>query len=340
VHGVEPLPPTALPDHPPDPSKGYTIVDHGDGVYFLSEGAYWSMAVLSNPPRGYQRGNGQGPLDQGVGPEPVSKTLLIIDAPTGFWRESTFNAAMQELLLISGASTISDMLYSHCHTDHIGNAHLVPKAAAPGVIKIHASTPVCDRLAHQQDSRRPVPTNCYPGNFTLPQFGLVIHSIGDGHALGNRAIYHPRAKVLMYVDIVFPGWSMFKELAQAEYVPEFYEAHEKILRYDFDVYVGGHVTRFGNRQDVLTQIEYVGDIRANAKYALDNINWSLAGTAGTFDPTSPNYLNYWYLWELVQGEMIATCATRTVAKWSNRLGAVDIITPSHCFKAIESLQID
>jgi glyoxylase-like metal-dependent hydrolase (beta-lactamase superfamily II) len=298
------------------------------------------MAVVSNTPRVYRRGNEQGNLDQGDEPAAAApaKTLLIIDAPTGFWREASFNAAIRELLLKSGASSVSDMLYSHSHTDHIGNAHLVTKAF-PG-IQIHASTPVCERLIHQKDSRRPVPTNCYAHNFTLGRFGIDVHDIGDGHSVGNRAIYHGQAKVLMYIDIVFPGWTMFKELAQSEYVPDFYDAHERILRYDFDVYVGGHVTRLGNRQDVLTQQEYVNDIQANAKYALDNINWGFAATAGTFDSSSPNYLNYWYLWELVQGDMVSTCSTRTLAKWSGKLGAVDLYTPTHCFKAIESRQID
>jgi len=349
-----------MPVNPPDSIKRYVIVDHGNGVYFLSEGAYWSMAVVSTaaPRRSYERGNGggQGNLDQqgdrgdqGDGDQQgdrsgrggrggQGKTLLIIDAPTGFWSESSFLAAMAELKSLSGADEISDMLYSHTHTDHIGNAHLVARLNPR--VQIHGSNAVCDRLIHQKDSRRPAPTNCYAHNFTLSRFGIAVHDIGDGHSLGNRAIYHEQAKVLMYIDIVFPGWTMFKELAQAEYAPDFIEAHDKILQYDFDVYVGGHVTRLGNRQDVLTQKEYVTDILENAAYALDNINWSLAGPAGTFDPSSPNYLNYWYLWEQVQGEMIATCTSRTLAKWSGKLGAVDVYTPTHCFKAIESRQID
>jgi glyoxylase-like metal-dependent hydrolase (beta-lactamase superfamily II) len=284
------------------------------------------------------RGNGRGNKPgQGYGSD-SDKTLLIIDAPTGFYNESSFNAMVRELLHMSRASRVSDMLYSHTHTDHIGNAHLVKKAFRD--VKIHASTPVCDRLRHRKDSRRPVPTNCHSHNFTLSNFGIKVHDIGDGHSLGNRAIYHAKAKVLMYIDIVFPGWTMFKELAQAEYAPDFIEAHDKILEYDFDVYVGGHVTRLGDRRDVEIQKEYVMDIVDNARYALDRINWGLAAQAGTFDPNSPNYRNYWYLWEQVQGAMIDTCTARTMAKWSGRLGAVDLYTPTHCFKAIESMSID
>jgi len=361
VHGAEPIPRTAYPVNPPDPIKGYTIVDHGDGVYFLTEGAYWSMAVVSSSHHSSRDNNQRGRNEHGrndghdvhgrgrtttghttghtQGHDTGSdRTLLLIDAPTGFYNESSFNAMIRELVHISRTSRISDFLYSHSHTDHIGNGYLVKKVYHD--VKIHASTPVCDRLRKQKDFRRPLPTNCYAHNFTLSNFGVAVHDIGDGHSVGNRAIYHAKAKVLMYIDIVFPGWSMFKELAQAEYVPDFYDAHDKILQYDFNVYVGGHVTRLGDRRDVEIQKEYVGDLIINAKYALAHINWGLAAVAGTFDPTSPNYLNYWYLWDLVQGDMINICTQRTLAKWSGRLGAVDINTPGHCFKAIESAQID
>jgi len=343
VYAAEPIPRTAYPVNPPDPIKGYTIVDHGNGVYFLTEGAYWSMAVASSPQRsshgnqGHGKNDGRGGRNTGhdTGSE---RTLLLVDAPTGFYNESSFIAMIRELVHVSRTSRISDMLYSHSHTDHIGNANTVRKLYRD--VRIHGSTPVCERLRKRKDVRRPVPNNCYPHNFTLSNFGIVVHDIGDGHSVGNRAIYHAKSKTLMYIDIVFPGWSMFKELAQAEYVPDFYEAHSKILQYDFNVYVGGHVTRLGDRRDVEIQQEYVGDLIANAVYALAHINWGLSVGVGTFDPTSPNYLNYWYLWEVVQDDMIDICTQRTLAKWDGRLGAVDVNTPGHCFKAIESAQID
>jgi len=351
VHAAEPLPPTAMPVHVPDPIKGYIIVDNGNGIYFITEGVYWHMAVVSSSSsqssrenhHGNGNGNGRGnnghDHDQKQGQDQGSdRALLLVDAPTGFYNASSFNAMIRELVNVTRTSRISDLLYSHSHTDHIGNGHLV-KQAYPNV-RIHGSTPVCDRLISRKDSRRPVPTNCYPHNFTLSHYGIVVQDIGDGHSPGNRAIYHARAKVLMYIDIVFPGWSMYKELAEAEYVPAFYEAHDKILQYAFDIYVGGHVTRLGNRTDVEIQKEYVGDLMANGKYALDRINWGLSAQAGTFDPASPNFLNYWYLWDLVQGAMIDTCVARTMAKWDGKLGAVDVNTPGHCFKVIESMQID
>jgi len=350
VHAFEPVPQTAMPVTPPDPIKGYAIVDHGKGVYFLTEGAYWSMAVVSHRTshsshstgNGHGSGNGNKGSSNGYGSSGSSGSsgsLLVIDAPIGFFNASSFMAAIREILHKARVSHVSDMLYSHQHTDHIGNAYLV-KQAFPDV-RIHASTGTCDRLKARHDSHRPQPTHCYAHNFTLSSFGISAHDIGDAHSWGNRAIYHAQAKVLMYIDIVFPGWTMFRDLAQAEYTPAFIEAHDKILQYDFDVYVGGHLTRLGNRQDVKIQREYVHDLVANGQYALAHSSFAtFAASLGTFNPTSPNYLNYWLLWDSVQQEQVNTCVQRTLAKWSGRLGAVDVWTYTHCFRVIESTNID
>ena len=42
----------------------------------------------------------------------------------------------------------------------------------------------------------------------------------------------------------------------AQSVPEFLESHDKILEFDFDTYVGGHLTRLGTYEDVQIQKEY------------------------------------------------------------------------------------
>jgi hypothetical protein len=71
----------------------------------------------------------------------------------------------------------------------------------------------------------------------------------------------------MLVDIVFPGWVPFVYLAIAEDVADFIKAHDIVLNnYDFDTFVGGHLTRLGTRDDVVTQQEFVSDLeKAPAK---------------------------------------------------------------------------
>ncbi len=74
----------------------------------------------------------------------------------------------------------------------------------------------------------------------------------------------PNQKVLMVVDIIFPGWMHFKDLAMAQFVPEFLESHKKILEYEFDTLVGRHLTRSGTAEDVQIQQEYFEDIQTSA----------------------------------------------------------------------------
>ena len=61
----------------------------------------------------------------------------------------------------------------------------------------------------------------------------------------------------MVVDVVYPGWVPFKSFAEAKDVGRYIEAHDQILEYDFEHFVGGHLTRLGTRQDVEIAKEYV-----------------------------------------------------------------------------------
>jgi len=81
---------------------------------------------------------------------------------------------------------------------------------------------------------------------------------------GNIFIYAPIQKVLMLVDVVYPGWTPFANLGETKYVPGLMNSIDQILKYDFDHYIGGHVGKTGNRTDVLVQQEYMNDLNATA----------------------------------------------------------------------------
>jgi hypothetical protein len=51
----------------------------------------------------------------------------------------------------------------------------------------------------------------------------------------------------MLVDVVFPGWVPFAYLGLAEDVFGYVQAHDIALNYNFDTFVGGHLTRLGTR---------------------------------------------------------------------------------------------
>lgn len=62
-------------------------------------------------------------------------------------------------------------------------------------------------------------------------------------------------KVLMIVNVILPGWVSFAYLGEAEDMPGFVRAHDQVLHYSFDHYVGGHLTSSSNRVDVVVQRE-------------------------------------------------------------------------------------
>jgi hypothetical protein len=77
----------------------------------------------------------------------------------------------------------------------------------------------------------------------------------------------PRQKTLMLVDIIYPGYMPYKNLGIVEDVPGYIAAHQTVLGYDFETFVGGHVNRMGNRADVETSLEFTTQLYSLADQA-------------------------------------------------------------------------
>ena len=111
------------------------------------------------------------------------------------------------------------------------------------------------------------------------------------------------------------------------------QAHDEVLSFDFDTFIGGHVTRLGTREDVETQQEYLTDIQNNAVQALQTVDFFAIAQQTGFE-------NQWLLFDTYLGAVEDECAALTEPDWIDRLGAVDVFTASHCARIIESLRID
>jgi len=212
-----------------DQEQGFLVEEIGRGLYHLNDGAYQMMFLTT----------GEG--------------VIVVDAPP--------NTGEKILTAIASVTDepITHVIYSHTHQDHIAAAGLYPKG-----IEIIAHEDAAAHLAVKNDPNRPVPTRTFADTMTL-QVGsqtLELAYKGLNHALGNIFIYAPEQKVLMLVDVVFPGWTPFQDLGVAESIDGFLSAHDQILEYDFDTFIGGHLNRFGTRADVETQKEYMNDIVA------------------------------------------------------------------------------
>ncbi|CAN0454862.1 unnamed protein product, partial [Laminaria digitata] len=63
---------------------------------------------------------------------------------------------------------------------------------------------------------------------------------------------------------------------------------------DFDVLVGGHVSRLGTKEDVQIKVDFFADIQAGAEFAISTVSASdVAAGTGVFDPTNANAGNTW-----------------------------------------------
>jgi glyoxylase-like metal-dependent hydrolase (beta-lactamase superfamily II) len=308
VRCAVPLPNTAA-GVPIDPAKGYFVEELTDGVYWVTEGIYQVMFVTT-----------------GAG-------VIVVDAPPSIG-QNILNAIADVT-----NEPITHVIYSHSHADHISAASMYPDGAT---YIAHEET------AAQLTRSRPFPFGTFVGGSPVPapdvtfedkltlQVGdktLELEYRGINHDAGNIFIYAPDQKVLMFIDVIFPGWTPFKDLAIAEDVPGYYQAHDEILSFDFDHLIAGHMGRLGTRQDVEIQKELMLDIQANAATALGTVDFlAIAGETG--------FENSWLFFDTYLDAVAQECTNLTLKKWLGELGGVDIFTFSHCSVVVESLRVD
>jgi len=245
---------------------------------------------------------------------------------------------------MSGARTVSTMIYSHQHTDHIGSAFQVKNAFPNAEIIAHQITH--DRLAPRRDPLRPLPTTTFRGTKTLSDFDLLLSdSLNGAHAEGNIAIYSRSRRTLMAVDVLFPGWMPFDRVAVSQYIPDWFAGYQVIKSFDWDVIVAGHVSRVGTRQDLDNAIAYNNDLIASANVGIASVTAAegqrLAAESGVFDPTNRNYGNSWLLFRANYERATEGCVDDMTAKgWGTRLASFDVFIWSHCEAVTESQRID
>ncbi len=294
-----PLPETSIGPQI-DYSKGYLVEEIKDGLYWVTEGAYQAMFLTTG------------------------KGVIVVDAPPSIGEN--YLKAIAEVT----EEPITHVIYSHTHNDHVGAMNMFPD----DVVYI-AHQEAADTLSKRNDPNRPIPTVTFEDTYTLEvgtqRLELAYH--GPMHEPGNIFIYAPNQKVLMLIDVIFPGWTPFKDLAMAQDVPEFLAAHDKVLEYDFDILVGGHLTRLGTPEDVQIQKEYFQDIQASAAKANQEVSFMAIGQEVGFS-------NPWLVFQIYADTITQQCTDEVVPKWIDRLGGVDLFTYDHCWKISESQRID
>jgi hypothetical protein len=139
----------------------------------------------------------------------------------------------------------------------------------------------------------------------------------------------------MLVDVVFPGWVPYVYLGIADDVAGSIKAPDIALNnYNFDTFVGGHLTRLGTRDDVVTQQEFVSDLGKAAAKANSEVQFGdIAAQVG-------NTSDAWLLFSKYIDTVDQNCIQTMLPKWESRLGGAESFMPTHCFAMTQSGRVD
>jgi len=280
--------------------KDYDLKEVKDDVYVVSSNGYNAMFLVT----------GEG--------------VIVIDAPPGIGDK--ISKAISEVT----NETITHLIYSHSHKDHIGAAHIFQQ---PGIETV-AQKETGDILKMRNDSERPLPTITFVDNTTLTIGNKTIQLTYPGpyHQRGNIFIYLPEQKVLMAVDQLAPGEVPWKHLAATPEVPALMRSYDQALAYDFDVYVPGHGNT-GTKEDIKIQQEYINDLKINSQFALTNVNFTEA-------TENIDKQNNAAVTEAYFNALTDICVNKMENKWKDKLNGVGVWTDEHCEKMIQSIRVD
>lgn len=298
-------------------SKGYYVDSLGGGVHYVKDGWYYQLVVEH---------------DDG---------LIVVDAPPSNGPNFLGGNIAQAIGEISD-KPVTHLIYSHHHRDHIGAAPVLGDD-----LTIIAQEHCADFVASAEDPQRPPATDTFTDSYTLSVGGqtLQLDYHGDIHCNGNIFVWHPGQKVLMNIDVIFPGWVPFSSLAMASDLRGFLRGHDVALGYDFETFVPGHLTRLGNREDVEVQKAFFDDLVAAAMEHLDDVSparhamdapvtfMSAAEQAGGWE-------NPWLIFDTYLNGVTDHVVADVLPRWQGRLGAVDVFLRSHAWEVVERLRID
>jgi glyoxylase-like metal-dependent hydrolase (beta-lactamase superfamily II) len=293
---------------PAIPSKGYLVEEIRDGIFWITDGAYNTMFLVT---------------DEGV---------IAVDAPPTIGKN--YLKAISEVT----DKPITHVIYSHAHIDHIGAAGMFPENAV--IIAQEETAEELQRaktVATNASMVPPIPTETFSNNYTL-QTGnqtLQLDYYGDNHSPGNIFIYAPKQKVLMLVDVIFPGWVPFPYLAVSKDIAGFIKAHDIVLNnYEFDTFVGGHLTRFGTINDVIVQKDFISNLEKAAGKSNNEILFSeTAKEVGGFN-------NPWLIFSKYIDAVDEKCVQDMLPKWENKLGGAREVMSTHCYAMSQAGRID
>ena len=298
------VPPSSFGPQPN--AQGFFVGRIHDNLYWVTDGFYQSMFLAG------------------------ARGVVIVDAPPTIGH-NLLRAIKQVTSEAGTPSKVTHLVYSHFHADHIGASSIF----GDDVVRVgHVET---RRLLHEiGDPNRPAPTLTFQDHHVLEVGGdrLELAHHGPNHSPDNIFVYAPRHRTLMVVDVLFPGWVPFKNLAVSQDISGWVQAHDVALNYGWTTLVGGHLGRLGVRADAELQRQYIQDLDANVKQTIAGL-----------DPT-PFFQEYgasgnaWAIFKTYLDAAAQQAAGPVVDKYLGKLGGADVFTVDNAFALLESRRID
>ena len=287
-------------NQPPDidPEKGYAVIEIADGLYWVTTGNYEAMFLTT----------GEG--------------VIAVDAPPTIG--DNYLKAISEVT----NETVTHLIYSHIHKDHIGAANLFPDN-----ITIIASEQTKDHLLMKNDSTRPIPTLTFEDTLILSKGNqtLRLHQLGDFHSKGDIVVYAPNQKVIMATDMFHPKAGPFKSFATPD-INVLLAVHDRILGlFDFDLILTGHEPILGTPEDVKINKQFMMSVLDNSIRALEQVN--ATEIMSQYDEPGEGFVAY--------NDVLANfCTDETLAQWETRLSNLDTYMKDNCEAMISYARVD
>jgi glyoxylase-like metal-dependent hydrolase (beta-lactamase superfamily II) len=303
----------SLPDYAPVPAsafgpalneQGYYVGRVERNLYWMTDGTYIAAFLTTR---------------DGV---------VLFDAPPTIGRN--IQRAIDEIASANGVTNkVTYLVHSHHHADHAGASSLFGK----DVVRIgHEETRRL--LLRDDDPARPAPEETFSDRRTLDIGGERIELAwhGPNHTPDNSFIHFPEHDTLMLIDIVNAGWVPVYVVNLSEDIPGYVAAPATALTYPWKTLISGHLGRLATRDDVALHQQYMADLDAASRTALNTVN------------PMPYFQKYGAnAWAGVKGYLDAVtdaAAAPVIEKYTGVLGAADVFTRDVAFWLMESIRLD
>jgi glyoxylase-like metal-dependent hydrolase (beta-lactamase superfamily II) len=284
-----------------DPQVGYGVKNVGGGVYVIADNVYQSAFLVT---------------EAGV---------IVFDAPPDFAQHIP-----EEVAKVTD-KPIRMLVYSHAHKDHIGGSAAFKDI--PG-LQIVALDSVGRFLKDHHDPGRLPPNVTFQSSKTITLGGKTVElTRHDYHSPeGDLFIYVPQAKFLMAIDCVTPGYAPFQGFDLSTNFHEYLKMPDELLAYQFDTFVGGHLTDIGTRADVEMTKEFTQDVYKTVKRIHDSLDQGAVAAQAAKEIGSAD--NKFLLFKVILDRITKDAVEELQPRWINRLAGVDVWLESHVRTAL------